>query len=94
MDITTAVHPVTALKSDSARLIRRARETGQPIVITQNGKPSAVLVDVESYARERKAFALLKILSQGDADYRAGRVHTHEQAKKRLAAKLTSLPQS
>ncbi|NKB16781.1 MAG: type II toxin-antitoxin system prevent-host-death family antitoxin, partial [Sphingomonadales bacterium] len=47
MKYSEAIEPVTTLKTKSAELIRRARESGQPIVITQNGKATAVL-----FARE------------------------------------------
>lgn len=88
MDLINAVQPVTVLKSRSAELIRQARETGEPIVITQNGRPTAVLQDVASFQRQRKALLLLKLLSEGDEDYAQGRVLSHEEAKRRLAAKF------
>ena len=43
MDYAKGIEPVTVLKTRSAELIRQAQETGQPIIITQNGKPTAVL---------------------------------------------------
>ncbi len=55
MNYIEAIEPVTNLKSKSAELVRRARETGQPIIITQNGKATAVLQDVETYQRQRQA---------------------------------------
>ena len=45
--VSEAIEPITTLKAKGAELIRRAKETGQPIIITQNGKATAVLVDVE-----------------------------------------------
>ncbi len=42
MDLPDAIEPVTVLKTRSAELIRRARETRQPVVITQNGKATVV----------------------------------------------------
>jgi prevent-host-death family protein len=52
-----------------------AAERHSPIVITQNGRPTAVLQDVASYERQRRALHLLKLIAQGDHDYDAGRVH-------------------
>ena len=91
MNLTNAVEPVTVLKTKSAELIRRTWETRQPVLITQNGKPAAVLLDVESYQRQRDALFLLRMLSQGDEDYRRGRVISHSEAKSRFAAKLKAL---
>jgi prevent-host-death family protein len=65
MDLPDAIEPVTVLKTRSAELIRRARETRQPVIITQNGKATAVLQDVESYQRQREALLLLKYIALG-----------------------------
>jgi prevent-host-death family protein len=85
------IEPVTVLKTRSADLIKRARETGKPVVITQNGKPTAVIQDVESFERQLHTMLLLKALVQGDLDHREGRFLSHRQAKARLKAHLEGL---
>jgi prevent-host-death family protein len=75
MDLTEDIEPVTSLKRGAAELIARARERHSPIVITQNGKPTAVLQDVASYQRQRRALHLLKLVAQGERDYETDRVH-------------------
>lgn len=84
MDLTEDVEPVTALKRDAARLIERARERSAPIVITQNGKPTAILQDVASYERQRRALHLLKLIAQGEEDVAQGRTTSHAKARARL----------
>lgn len=91
MNYANDIEPVTVLKTRSAELIKRARDTGQPVVITQNGKPTAVLQDVESFQRQRETLLLLKALVQGDRDYQAGRAMTHKQAQTRLKRALNKL---
>jgi prevent-host-death family protein len=75
MDLTEDIEPVTSLKRGAAELIARASERHSPIVITQNGKPTAVLQDVASYQRQRRALHLLKLVAQGERDYETDRVH-------------------
>lgn len=75
MNLTEDIEPVTALTRGAAELISRATERHRPIVITQNGRPTAVLQDMASYERQRRALHLLKLLAQGDRDHDAGRVH-------------------
>ena len=82
----TNIAPITELKRDAASLIERASEQRSPIVITQNGRATAVLQDVESFEQDRRAFALLKLALQGDADIVEGRVVSRAEYKKRLAA--------
>lgn len=91
MDYAKGIEPVTVLKTKSAELIRQARETGQPIIITQNGKPTAVLQDVESFQRQREALTLLKILAKGDQEISEGKVLSHDDVMRRVERKLKDL---
>lgn len=84
------IAPITELKRDAASLIERASEQRSPIVITQNGRATAVLQDVASFEEDRRAFALLKLALQGDADIAAGRTVTRAEHKKRVAALVAS----
>jgi prevent-host-death family protein len=91
MDYTTGVEPVTVLKSRSADLIRRTRRTRQPVVITQNGKPTAVLQDIDTYQQQRETLLLLMAITQGERDYREGRVISDAAAKRRFTRLLSRL---
>jgi prevent-host-death family protein len=91
MDLSDTIEPVTVLKTRSAELIRRARETRQPVVITQNGRATAVLQDVASYQRQRKALLLLKCLARGERDVRDGAVVSDTSADAQFRAKLELL---
>ena len=91
MDLPDAIEPVTVLKTRSAELIRRARETRQPVIITQNGKATAVLQDVESYQRQREALLLLKYVSLGERDLREGAVLADADADTHFRDKLKAL---
>ncbi len=101
MKYSESIEPITTLETKSAELIRRAKETGQPIVITQNGKATAVLVDVESFEREREALLLLRHLAAGEGEIGGGKGVPHQEAdlddileyvvSKRVAAAARSL---
>ena len=91
MNYADGIEPVTVLKTRSAELIRQVRETGQPIIITQNGKPTAVLQDVESFQRQREALTLLKILAKGDQELGEGRGIGHHEVLTRIERKLKTL---
>ncbi len=91
MKYSEGIEPVTTLKTRSAELIRRARDTGQPIVITQNGKATAVLQDVESFERQRKALLLLRYLAQGEEEVRIGKGVSQPRALRHFEKKLKAL---
>ena len=71
---TDDIKPITYMKMRSAELVSRVRETGRPVVITQNGEARAVVLDVKSYQRLRDASVLLQLLAQSEREIRHGRV--------------------
>jgi prevent-host-death family protein len=73
MNIMNDIKPVTYLKSRASDLLNQINETHRPVVITQNGRPRAILQDPKSYENMRNAIGILKLLSQGEADIRSGR---------------------
>jgi prevent-host-death family protein len=94
MNTAKDIEPVTALKARTSELVRRVSETGNPIIITVNGRPGAVLQDVESYQRQRTSLLLLKAVVRGDQDWRTGRSLCHEEARARLRRKLAEISES
>ena len=79
MNIVSDIKPVTYLKSRAADLLNQINETQRPVIITQNGEPRAVLQDPASYENMRNAIGILKLLSQGEADIRCGRMKPQEK---------------
>jgi len=86
-----SMEPVTELKSRSSQLIQQTHDTQQPIIITQNGRATAVLMDIQAYERQRKALHLLKILAQGDQAYLHGRYVRHPEARQHFRSKLEGM---
>ena len=91
MDARTSIEPITVLKTKSSQLVERARRSRQPIIITQNGKPSAILEDIESYEEHRKVLLLLKFFAQGDQELRQGKGVSHAKATKHFEKKIREL---
>jgi prevent-host-death family protein len=80
--------PITDLRRDAAGLVERATEERSPIIITQNGRATAVLQDIHSYNRERDRLAMLVLAMQGERDIREGKVMSHAEHRKRIDALL------
>jgi prevent-host-death family protein len=94
MNLSTAIEPISYLKSHSAELIKRSKETKQPVVITQNGKPTAVIQDVGSFQEMQDSLNMLKIVVQGEKEYHAGNFTPHEDFKAEMMAKLNDMKNS
>ena len=88
MNIISDIKPVTYLKSRAADLLNQINETHRPVIITQNGEPRAVLQDPKSYEDMRNAIGILKLISQGEADIRNGKVKSQEDVFKDIEAAL------
>ena len=76
--------PVGEFKGQAARWLRHAAETGQPVVITQNGKPAGVLVSPTEYDRLTERERFLESVALGLADAEAGRTMDTKELLRRL----------
>jgi prevent-host-death family protein len=72
MTTLPAIVPISDLRQDTAGIIRRVAASDEPVVITQRGRASAVLVSADSYERTQHENEILRILARGDAEIAAG----------------------
>lgn len=91
MNYINATEPLSALKTRSTELIRQAKETGQPVILTRSGRPAAILQDVGTYQKQRESLLMLKLAMQGERDYRRGEVFSDADADEHFRAKLKDL---
>jgi len=73
MDLHQSIKPISYIKSHAAEIIRELNEKHGTIIITQNGEAKAVIQDIVEYERIQEALALLKMLAQGQKDFREGK---------------------
>ena len=59
-----SVRPITDLKNHTKALVREVVDTGQPVLITQNGEPRVVVMDAAEHDRLQDTLAMLKLLAQ------------------------------
>lgn len=91
--ISEDIVPVSDFKAKAADWLRRVADTGQPVVITQNGKAAGVLVSPAEFDRLRERAGLLVSEARVDRLEQAGRVVSHAAVvseMKRRAARRTS----
>src|SRR5271163_983046 len=51
MNLSQDIHPLTDFKRNTAEFLRQLKETGDPVVLTINGKAELVVQDAASYQR-------------------------------------------
>ena len=78
MNLATHVRPISYLKSHAAEIAKDVTETGEPMLITQNGEARLVVMDVASYEQKEQTLALLKMLAMGQRDIEQSRYRDAE----------------
>ncbi|HVK72378.1 MAG TPA: type II toxin-antitoxin system Phd/YefM family antitoxin [Kofleriaceae bacterium] len=79
--------PVSDFKAQAADWLRKAAETGAPIVVTQNGRPAGVLLSPEAFDELTERARFVAAVNEGLADADAGRVHAHAAVVRRMKAR-------
>ena len=89
-----AVISLSDFKTSASRLLREIHEHPGTLVITQNGRASAVVLDYEEYYRQRQGLLMLKLMAQGEADVQGERLHEQDEVFEELRDKLTQVTDS
>lgn len=63
--------PVSDLRQDAAAVLKKVRDSREPLIITQRGRAAAVLLSVEEYERENSERQLLRVLARGEKEIAA-----------------------
>lgn len=74
MKLSENIKPTGYLKDHVEEIVHELGESPQTFVITQEGKPKAVLQDIESFERTQETLKLLKILAIGRRQMEDGHV--------------------
>ena len=75
---------VTTLKRQATRVLSDLRESGEPILITEHGKPSAYLVDVDSFEDMQNRMSILEGIARGERAILEKRTFSNAEAKRRM----------
>jgi len=87
--VSEDVVPIAEFKGQAARWLKRAQETGQPVLITLNGKPAGVLVSPAEYDRLEDRERLFRDLEEGVRDLDGGRSLPLAEARAHLGRRRT-----
>jgi prevent-host-death family protein len=75
---------VTTLKRQATRVLSDLHDSGEPVLITEHGKPSAYLVDVDSYELMQSRMQILEGISRGERAILENRTFSQTEAKRRM----------
>jgi prevent-host-death family protein len=93
LNLAHGIDSMTNFKRQTSEYLERLRKTGEPVVLTVNGKAQVVVQDAEAYQRLLDATAkaereeTIAAIREGLADVKAGRTKPAKAALKALAKK-------
>ena len=73
ISISEDIKSVSELKKNTSEVFKQMHHTGRPIIVTVNGKPDAVLLDVQVFERKMKSLNLGILLREAETDVKEGR---------------------
>jgi prevent-host-death family protein len=76
LDLAKDIQSLSHFKRNTARVMKRMRKSGNPVVLTVNGKAEVVVQDAGAYQRLLAAAAaaeMIEFLREAKADADAGR---------------------
>ncbi len=79
------VELVTSLKRQATKILADLHESKEPILITEHGKPSAYLIDVQDYEYMQNRLAILEGIARGERSLSEGRTLTHSEARGKMS---------
>lgn len=73
---------VTDFRSDIPKMLDKAKETHRPIVITQHGKSSAIVMNIHDYQELIESYEFMKTVIENKGEIEQGNFVTDEDADK------------
>ena len=64
--------PVSDLRQNAAKILKKLNKDNEPLIITQRGRAAAVLIGVEAYEKFEHEKELLMLLVKGDREIETG----------------------
>ena len=65
--------PVSDLRQDAAKLLKQLQNDKKPLIITQRGRATAVMLDVDAYEKLEHDKEILRLLTKGEREIEAGK---------------------
>ncbi len=84
IELDKDIKPISEFRANATSLIEQVNKTKRPLVITQHGKSSAVLLDVREYEILLDKLDLLTDLSLAEEDIKQKRLLSTEKVKESL----------
>lgn len=87
LDLANDIQSLSTFKRNTLEILDRIRETGNPLVLTINGKAEIVVQDAQAYQALLDRVETIQGIRRGFADVKAGRTKPARRVFDRLRRK-------
>jgi prevent-host-death family protein len=84
VNVADGIVPIGEFKAQAARYLRELQAKGEPIVITQNGRPVAVVMSPSAFEDIRAEREYLEAIARGIEDADEGRLVAQKKVRQWL----------
>jgi antitoxin YefM len=84
LHIAEDIVPISDFKAHVSEVVGGLRQRGRPLVITQNGRPAAVLMSPEAFDALTYHSQFVAAVKEGLAESEAGRLVSDEELRREL----------
>lgn len=77
--LDTDIQPLSEFRANAASMIEKVKKEHRPLVITQHGKSSAVMLDVADYEKLIETIELLQEINQARTEFENKKGTPHEE---------------
>lgn len=84
ISIANDIIPVGELKTGLSKWLKSVHDSNRPLIITQNGRPTGVLLSPREFDRLRQSKPFIDSVQRGLNDAESGRVFETSQLKQEL----------
>jgi prevent-host-death family protein len=87
LDIANDIRSLSDFKRNTSELLDRLKKTGNPLILTINGRAEVVVQDAEAYQELLDRVETIEGLQRGLSEVKAGRTKPAQEVFKRLRRK-------
>ena len=85
IDLENDIKPLSEFRANAANFVKQVKDTKRPLILTQHGKSSAVLLDVAAYQAIIEKLELLQDIQLAERQLSEGKYFSSEEVKQRIA---------
>ena len=88
--ISNDIVPIAEFKTSISKYLKSVKETGHPLIITQNGRPAGVLITPTEYDNLTYKSLFIESVTRGVQNIESGEFYSTEELKEKIKSARVS----